>query len=230
MFSNDPPLVYFTVWALGLDSIRTLNTTIDFRPPTLDPEPHTPYLHPVELADQPRRWVVAMPNLLSGLRLVLVGLFPFALQAWAVGLILVAGLSDYLDGVIARRFKACHWTGGLLDAVADKLFMLMVLSTYVVRDHLLWWQALVLISRDVVVVAIAAYAVWQRRWFAFRRMGSRYLGKLTTVALFVLYLIIALQAEAGAFSLSVFAVTATLSILAAVDYFILFHKHRHETS
>ena len=53
LFSNDPPLVYFTVWALGLDSIRTLNTTIDFRPSTPNPIPLTviPWNWPISQDD-----------------------------------------------------------------------------------------------------------------------------------------------------------------------------------
>jgi CDP-diacylglycerol--glycerol-3-phosphate 3-phosphatidyltransferase len=102
-----------------------------------------------------RIWTI--PNVLSALRLLGVPLFLY----WALGthqdgravlLLIAAGLSDYLDGKIARRFNQFSRLGQLLDPAADRLYIAATLIALVVRDGLPWWWAVALLGRDVALL------------------------------------------------------------------------------
>jgi cardiolipin synthase len=101
-----------------------------------------------------RIWTV--PNGLSVLRLFGVPLFlwlalgPKA-DGWAVGVLMVAGFTDYLDGRIARRFNLTSRLGELLDPAADRLYILATLVALTVRGILPIWLAALLIGRDLLL-------------------------------------------------------------------------------
>lgn len=172
--------------------------------------------------DTRRRWIIVVPNALSILRLILAGAFGFVDPAWWWMMILAAGFSDFADGFIARRYHASSWAGGLLDAVADKTFTLIVLITFTAAGRLDIWQMLMLLGRDFVVVFVALYAAATHRWHAFRKMPSRLFGKLTTASMFALFLIVSLHAQRDVGAIAIIALTIAFSFAAAVDYFAIF--------
>ncbi len=98
-----------------------------------------------------------IPNLISVLRILLVAPLAFCLFSQnytaSLGLFLLAGFSDALDGYLARRF---HWTsrlGALLDPMGDKLLMV---TTYLILGTQSWlpmWLVVVVILRDVIIVS-----------------------------------------------------------------------------
>jgi cardiolipin synthase (CMP-forming) len=164
-----------------------------------------------------------VPNILSTLRLVLAVAFPFVPPSWRLGLILAAGLSDAADGVLARKLGVTSWQGGILDAVADKLFTLAVLGTFTFEGRLLWWHLLLVLTRDFVVAGIGAYAAAMRLWGAFRKMAASTLGKLTTIVNFALMLALAAW-EAAVVPLLAGAIV--LSVATGADYARLFVEAR----
>lgn len=103
-----------------------------------------------------RIWTV--PNVISGLRLLLVpvfGVLIFAEQDMAaLAVLVVAGASDWIDGVIARRFDQASRLGQLLDPAADRLYILVTLVGLAWRDFVPWWLVLVIVGRDVVLVGL----------------------------------------------------------------------------
>lgn len=180
-------------------------------------------LERMNLTQHCKRWIVLVPNALSLLRLVLSGFFPIAEGYWRAGIIVAVAVSDGADGFIARRCNAATWIGGLLDAFADKVFVLIVLGTYLAGGELALWEAALLLSRDLVVFGVVGYAAGLRLWGAFKRMPARLLGKLTTAALLGLLLLIALaEPPRGRFVEGVLFAAMVLSLAAALDYFLLF--------
>jgi CDP-diacylglycerol--glycerol-3-phosphate 3-phosphatidyltransferase/cardiolipin synthase len=162
--------------------------------------------------------VRAVPNLLSALRLAIAAAFawlPPSLRPWAI---LAAGLSDWLDGWIARRFQATTWAGGVLDAVADKSFVVAVLATLVHEGVFEAWQAALLLLRDLSVLVAAAYFAARREWSAFTKMPSRWFGKVTTAVLFGLFLAVAALPEARVAHAALLFAGIAASGLAALDY------------
>jgi cardiolipin synthase len=99
-----------------------------------------------------RIWTI--PNVLSMLRLAGVPLFLYLVlvaerNGLAILVLMASGVSDYLDGQIARRYHSFTRLGQLLDPLADRLYILATLLALVVRDGLPLWWALALIGRDV---------------------------------------------------------------------------------
>ena len=160
--------------------------------------------------------LAAIPNMLSAVRIGLALSFPFALEPWRAWIVAVAALTDFLDGQIARRFKLTSPAGGLLDATADKLFVLSVLATLTFHGLIVWWAAALVLTRDVAVGCVAVYAAVVRRWSMFLSMPTSGLGKLTTVAQFGLFLSLLLPwTDLRPWTAGL---AAGLSILAAGDY------------
>ena len=138
-----------------------------------------------------------IPNLISALRIILV--IP---AAWlmlvsrfdmALAVILIAGLSDGLDGYLARRFRWRSRLGGLLDPLADKLLILAVYATLGWLALLPWWLVALVLLRDVVIVTGAvAYHVL----VASLEAEPSFISKFNTVAQILLGLVvIAMQIE-----------------------------------
>lgn len=179
-----------------------------------------------EEAAIPRPVALIVVNGLTVLRLALAAAYPFVAPAARLPLVAAAAASDLLDGVIARRFSGGSWIGGLLDAVADKLFLGIVLATAVADGALdARWLPL-LLARDAVVLAIAAYVAARGRWDAFRRMPSRPLGKATTAVLFALFLVLVVAPERDALVAALALAGGATSVLAAADYAARFRAAR----
>ncbi len=75
--------------------------------------------------------VLTVPNALSVLRLVLIGVFVYLLlgthaYGWAVAILMISGASDWLDGKLARLLNQYTRLGALLDPAVDRLYMVVL--------------------------------------------------------------------------------------------------------
>lgn len=174
---------------------------------------------PTETEHEPRGWRRAIPNALTVLRIAIAAWFPWAPGAWRIELVLVAAISDFFDGWLARRYGLGSRLGALLDGIADKALTLSVLLTFTIEGTLAWWQLLLVMSRDIAVIAIAIHLAWHRAWPEFTRMSARMPGKVTTFVLFGLMAVLLLAPE---YSWVALWPTVVLSVLAAVDYVLIF--------
>ncbi len=100
--------------------------------------------------------VVTLPNALSLLRLLLIPVFLWlALVPEADGpaalVLAVGGVTDYLDGMLARRWNQISRVGQLLDPIADRLSTLAVLVVFLLRGVVPWWFVVLLVGRDVLL-------------------------------------------------------------------------------
>jgi cardiolipin synthase (CMP-forming) len=125
--------------------------------------------------------LLTIPNLLSVLRLAGVPLFLYLLlgpraDGWALLVLVFAGLSDWLDGKLARWLNQMSRLGALLDPAADRLYVFCTLLAFVIRDIVPLWVALVLVGREV-VVGICLLVLRGRGWGPFE---VTYLGKAAT--------------------------------------------------
>ena len=69
----------------------------------------------------------------------------------AVLVLMASGISDYLDGKLARRWNQVSRVGQLLDPLADRLYVLATLGAFVYRGVIPWWLAAGLVGRDLVL-------------------------------------------------------------------------------
>ena len=111
--------------------------------------------------------VLTVPNVLSALRLVGVPVFLWAILTERDGLALVllmaSGITDYLDGKIARHYGLVSRVGQVLDPVADRLYIVSTLLGLAWRDIIPWWLVAVLFAREAfmaVVVLVAKRYGW----------------------------------------------------------------------
>ena len=97
--------------------------------------------------------VLTLPNILSMLRLLGVPLFIWLLVGdqigWAFVVLTLSGISDYLDGKIARHYDLVSRLGQLLDPLADRLYILSTLIALAWRDILPVWLVVLLLGRDL---------------------------------------------------------------------------------
>ncbi len=104
--------------------------------------------------------VLTIPNALSFLRLVGVPFFLWAIidhrDGLALVLLMVSGITDYLDGKIARAFNMTSRVGQLLDPIADRLYIFATLVGLGWRDIVPWWVVGLLVGRDVVMAVLMA--------------------------------------------------------------------------
>src|SRR5680860_1316375 len=103
-----------------------------------------------------RVWTV--PNALSMLRLVGVPIFLWLILSrhddWAVVVLTISGVTDYLDGKIARAYNLVSSVGQLLDPLADRLYILSTLLGLAWREIIPWWLVAVLVGREVFGTAL----------------------------------------------------------------------------
>lgn len=141
--------------------------------------------------------------------------FPFVPEALRLPVVVTAGVSDVLDGVIARHFGVTSWQGGLLDGAADKLFTTTALIVLTSADLLQLWELGLILTRDLCVAGACIVVLLRRRFGDFERMQSRFAGKATTLLIFVLMSALLLDLEPLRFPLLGLCIAS--SFAAAVD-------------
>jgi cardiolipin synthase (CMP-forming) len=124
-------------------------------------------------------WTV--PNALSFLRLLGVPLFLWLVlgpeaDGWALALLAASGVTDYLDGYLARRLGQTSRLGEILDPVADRLYILAVVIGLAIRDIVPWWFAIVLPLRDVLLWGLVPIL----RTRGYSALPVHFLGKAAT--------------------------------------------------
>lgn len=141
--------------------------------------------------------VLTVPNALSGLRLLGVPAFLWLLlsgrDGWALAVLALAGVTDYLDGKIARAYNLQSRLGQLLDPIADRLYILSTLAGLAWRDIIPWWLVGVPLVRDAGLVA--ALIVLRRRGVV--GLPVHFVGKAATFNLLYAFPTILLGQQPG---------------------------------
>ena len=130
-------------------------------------------------AGEQRVWT--LPNLVSMVRLLGVPLFLWLVlgpeaDVWALVVLMVSGITDYLDGWLARRLNQTSELGRLLDPVADRLYILAVVVGLAMRDIIPWWVALSLPLRDLLLWGLVPLL----RTRGYSALPVHFLGKAAT--------------------------------------------------
>lgn len=163
-----------------------------------------------------------IPNLLTLLRIVLV--LPFAWFVyqnrfdWALLIFFVAGLSDAIDGFLARQFNWRSRFGAIADPAADKLLLVTAYIMLAWTNHIAMWLCVLVMTRDLVIVLGAA--LYCRRIGRFEIKPSIW-GKLCTLLQIVYVLLVLLEQALG--SLPEAVLTFGLWVVAATTLFSGMH-------
>ncbi|HFD12605.1 MAG TPA: CDP-alcohol phosphatidyltransferase family protein [Crenotrichaceae bacterium] len=154
-----------------------------------------------------------IPNIISAFRICLVPVLVWQVleEQYANVLVLffIAGLSDGLDGFLAKRYGWVSRLGSILDPIADKFLLVSSFFALGWMGEIPIWLVIVVIVRDVVIVA-GAYAY--HRIIGEYELKPSYLSKLNTLSQISLVLLVV-------FSLSV--VTVGLELIQYAFYFVM---------
>jgi cardiolipin synthase (CMP-forming) len=135
--------------------------------------------------------LVTIPNLISIGRLFLVPLCIWLLIAghpvWAFWMFLLAGVSDALDGFLARRFNMKSTLGSYLDPLADKALLISMYVVFATLNEVHVWVTILIVSRDILIIGGVILA-----WMLGLPMAMRpnWISKANTLAQIVLAAII----------------------------------------
>jgi cardiolipin synthase (CMP-forming) len=183
--------------------------------------------------------IITVPNLLTVFRMVLIPVFVSLLfyQRFllALGIFILAGVTDGLDGLLARRFDQKSQLGTILDPIADKLMLVtsfVVLSMRSVFPQPLpshlpvpFWVTVAVISRDVfILVGAAAINIVT----GFRGFRPSMLGKInTTVQIFAIAAIIfaaSFPYATGYYLPTIYTTVFTFAVLSGAHYVFFVSK------
>lgn len=95
---------------------------------------------------------------------------------WALGLLMLSGFTDWLDGYLARKLDQFSALGQILDPVADRLYILAVVVALAMRDIIPWWVALLLPLRDLFLWGLVPFL----RKRGYSALPVHFLGKAAT--------------------------------------------------
>jgi len=146
--------------------------------------------------------IVTWPNVLSAARLAGVPLFlwlvvgprtPVA-DLIAIGVLALAGLSDWLDGKLARALNQVSELGKKLDPAADRLYILVALIGLAVRSIIPWWLVGVLVAREV-FVGVGIVVLRMRTEYG--ELQVAFVGKAATLCLMYAFPLLFLGAHGG---------------------------------
>ena len=170
-----------------------------------------------------RSALFTLPNTVSLSRVVLAFAFVLVSEPWdRIALIAVAGFTDFIDGWLARHEKSESTAGALLDPLADRVFVFVAISTYLVEGLLGTGQYFIFLTRDLATAAgfMVAKIIPTLRPAVFR---ARMLGKIVTVVqLITLVAIILIPELTGPLILTI----GIISVASIIDYTIALWRGR----
>jgi cardiolipin synthase (CMP-forming) len=176
-----------------------------------------------------------LPNFITLLRLAVLPFFLFSISAGRLGIALiifvVAGISDGIDGYLARRFDMKSALGAYLDPIADKLLMMssylfLAVPSFPAAVKVPVWLAVIVISRDILLMTVGLLMILSS---GVRQFPPTWLGKVTTVTLIVTVLFV-LCANLWNWPMPIvwiaFGAAATTTVLSGFQYVYLVSKNQ----
>jgi cardiolipin synthase (CMP-forming) len=168
-----------------------------------------------------------LPNFITLIRLAALPFFLLAIADGrfdiALGIFVAAGISDGVDGYLARHFGMKSALGAYLDPIADKLllmssYLFLAIPSYPARVKVPVWLAVLVLSRDVLLLLVALLLILTSGKKSF---PPTWCGKVTTVTL-ILTVLIVLCANLWNWPrpivLVAFGAAATMTVLSGFDY------------
>ena len=171
----------------------------------------------------------SIPNILTYVRILLVPVFVLVYlnattlsgHIWAAVILVLSGITDVVDGFIARHFNMITDWGKIIDPVADKAMQFAMLFCVVIKYPLVWILVAIYAVKEVVSLAFSSYLFRHGKFIS----GANWAGKLCTVVLFLVMMALIVIPEVPENILKILiAVAAAFMLLAFVVYMTVYIK------
>jgi CDP-diacylglycerol--glycerol-3-phosphate 3-phosphatidyltransferase len=142
---------------------------------------------------------MTLPNQLTILRIILSPIFLFfflsdviLMKQISVAIYIVAALSDWYDGWLARKFNYITSWGKFWDPLADKILTSVAFIGFAIVDLIPWWMVIVIVGRDVIITLLRVFADMKNYTFT-----TSYYAKWKTMLqmIFLYYLLLLYVAQ-----------------------------------
>jgi cardiolipin synthase (CMP-forming) len=148
--------------------------------------------------------IVTIPNALSLARLAGVPVFLWLVLGlrsqtgdwWAVGLLIAAAASDWLDGKIARALNQQSRLGQVLDPAADRLYIVATILALAIRGIIPWWLVGLLAARELLLAGVLVVL----RRHSYEPLQVSFVGKAATLALMYAFPLLFLGSHTASYS------------------------------
>ncbi|MDR1160344.1 MAG: CDP-alcohol phosphatidyltransferase family protein [Syntrophomonadaceae bacterium] len=170
-----------------------------------------------------------IPNILSYFRILLIPFFIWEMlqnNGWAAALVLaVSGLTDMLDGFLARRYNWISEWGKVLDPLADKLTQVAVCIVMFAKMREYWFFFAVLLLKEILMLIIGAYLVKHK----IKIEGAKWFGKILTILFyFTMVLIVFITGMPSWAVITLLSLTTFFALIATMLYIPEFKKYNRE--
>jgi cardiolipin synthase (CMP-forming) len=177
--------------------------------------------------------VFTVPNQLTLLRLAFLPFFLIAIKYdrydWALGILVAAGVSDGLDGLLARGLNQRTPLGAYLDPIADKLLLSSSYFMLALKGKISWWLTILVMGRDILLLVACAVILIT---VGYRPFPPSFYGKATTffeILLVVLVLLGSVWNDHSLYATRHFCayLVAAFVIFSGIHYSIVVSRRLH---
>jgi len=137
---------------------------------------------------------MVLPNQLTTLRIILTPVFLFLFISGnsimiqiSLVVYIIAAITDWYDGWLARKFNYITTWGKFMDPLADKILTSTAFFAFVAIDVLELWMVIIVVFRDLFVTVIRLFAEWQKKSFTTSKSAK---AKTLIQMVFIFYLLI----------------------------------------
>jgi cardiolipin synthase (CMP-forming) len=170
--------------------------------------------------------VMNIPNMLTIFRLILIPAFISIFFShssnsllYSIIIFLLAGITDFLDGYLARKHNLITKLGIVLDPLADKLMLITVLTCLVINMYIPIWVLLIISAKEVFMIFCGIF-IYKKG----NVIPSNIFGKSSTIFFYISILILVFNKTVGVYLLYISVATA---LLALTNYFIIYTKNKN---
>ncbi len=168
-----------------------------------------------------------LPNVLTVMRMIMVPVFAYlyhhAAPGWALGVFLLAGVTDALDGYLARKNNQITSFGKLMDPLADKLMTITMLICLASTGRIERWVPIAILAKEACMVAASAFLLQKKSIVAYANLFGKTATVLFIVAIAVVYPWHDIDWLYRVGRVLIYCACAA-SILAAVQYAVLYAR------
>jgi cardiolipin synthase (CMP-forming) len=168
-----------------------------------------------------------IPNLLTMVRFLLIPVFvyfffsqnPYSLEI-AVSVFILSGVTDTLDGYVARRLNQITRLGTVLDPLADKIMLITVLASVTISNNIPIWIIVVVAVKELLLI-VGAFTLYNERDIV---IPANVFGKITTILSYMAILAVLFELPYSRAILYTYITMTILALLIYLNNFLAFKR------